>query len=424
MERTFSASGRMRNLACILLLMAVLLSLAGCGLNANASGDGKIHLKLWYWNRSIDDNLLAQVNKVFPNVVLEPQKMSDYDAKVRTTMAAHNGVPDILAINSNISIYFPDEDQFYDLNTLGAKEIKSQYLEWKWNYGLTPKNRQIAIPMDTGPTALFYRADLFEKAGLPGDPEEVSAQIKTWDDYFALGQKLKQATNGQVYVVDSLTNLYTQLMSQSPKLYFDRDGNYIGDQEHVKRNWDLAVKAYQMGIDGKIVSSEWNKAANNGRIGAFVHAVWEKQILADAAPDTKGKWRIARAPGGDGNNGGSFLTITKYCQHPKEAFEVIKWLQSPQNQLTAYKTMQLFPSAFDALKSPELAQPEPFFGGQRTTEIFSAAAVNVPNSYSAPDDSVVSTAITDQLTLIELQGKNPEQAWQDAQNEARRVLLR
>lgn len=87
---------------------------------------------------------------------------------------------------------FPSADRFYDLRELGADRLKDQYLEWKWNQGITPDGKMIAFPMDTGPTALFYRSDLFKQAGLPSDPEKVSASIRTWDDYMAAGEQLQQ----------------------------------------------------------------------------------------------------------------------------------------------------------------------------------------------------------------------------------------
>jgi cellobiose transport system substrate-binding protein len=37
---------------------------------------------------------------------------------------------------------------------------------------------------------------------------------------------------------------------------------------------------------------------------------------------------------GSGTNGGSFLAISKECQFPQVAMQIIEWLQSPQNQLT------------------------------------------------------------------------------------------
>ncbi len=414
----------LRSVLSVLLFLSVFMTLAACGENANASG--KVQLKLWYWNRSIDDDLIAAVNKQFPNIELRAEKITDYDNKVRTSMAGHYGVPDIMGINDNIATYFPAEDQFIDLRTLGADDVKSQYLEWKWNLGVTPDGKMIGFPMDTGPTALFYRADLFEKAGLPSDPAAVAAQFKTWDDYLQAAVKYKEATNGKSFMIDNTNTVYNQILAQSVKRYFTTSNQYIGNDEHIKQIWNEATKAAQDGVTAKVQNwtPAWNQATNNGQIASFVGASWMKQVLQEAAPDTAGKWRITYAPGGAGNSGGSFLGITKYCQHPKEAFEVIKWLQSPANQVAGYKALQLYPSAISSLDDPALHQKEAFYGGEDTTTIFSDVAKRVPLTYHGPDEGLVGTPFTDQLNLVEFQNKNPDQAWNDAQQTAQRELLR
>ena len=304
----------------IFCLFSLSMLLSACEQAQN--NDGKIHLKLWYWNRSIDDGLINAVSKQFPNIVLEADKINDYDNKVRTTLAGHYGVPDILGINTNVAPFFPDEDQFVDLKTLGAEELHSQYLDWKWNLGMTPSGRMIAFPMDTGPTALFYRADIFKQAGLPYEPDAVANSLKTWDDYIQAGVKLKNATGGKSMMFDTATTIYTQMMAQSSKQYFDPSGKFIGDQAQVKNAWNEATKVVQMGLSAKLQmwTTDWNKGIVNGLTASFVGAAWMKQILQETAPATAGKWRVTYAPGGAGNSGGSFLAITKASQHPKEAF--------------------------------------------------------------------------------------------------------
>lgn len=84
---------------------------------------------------------------------------------------------------------FPSEDRFYNLYDLGAGDIEDQYLPWKWKQGVTPSGQMIGFPMDTGPTALFYREDLFKEAGLPSDPEDVTRQINSWDAYADAGEQ-------------------------------------------------------------------------------------------------------------------------------------------------------------------------------------------------------------------------------------------
>lgn len=149
-----------------------------------------------------------------------------------------------------------------------------------------------------------------------------------------------------------------------------------------------------------------------------------KEILQQAAPDTTGNWKVARAPGGDGNNGGSFLAIMKSSEYPQEAFEVIKWIQSPDNQIQTFNNINLFPSAKAALEAESMHVEEPFFGGQATGEIFTESARNVKPAYFGAKYANINGIVTRELSMVALQGKNSEKAWEDALNRVKKELLR
>lgn len=416
-----------RNIVCFLLVLGIVFSVVGCSQSSSSekSENGEITLTLWYWNRSIDDELIKKVGEEFPDITIKPQKIDgdNYKTKLQTTLAADGG-PDIVAMNDWVNEFIPYSDNFVNLLDYGADEIKNQYLEWKWNYALTPdKNTLIALPMDTGPTALFYRADFFEEAGLPTDPTEVSEQLSTWDDYIAAGEKLKEATGLKMF--DSSNRVFTQYLAQSEQNYFDRDNNFVGDQGPVQKAWEYATTVHEKGLSADLEDgTEWNAGMNNGEVASFIGAVWTKKILKDAAPDTTGKWRVTRAPGGDGNNGGSFIGILKNSEHPEEAYEVIKWMMNPKNQLQSYVTMDLFPSTPSVFDDPEMSRSEEFFGGQDTTQIFSKSAENVNPLYFGPDRTTVNTMFLDALSDIEKQDNDPTEVWNDVLDQVNKELSR
>ena len=209
-----------------MLIAAILLT--GC--SPQAAAEKKTTLTIWYWNRGLDDKLIEAARSRFPNVRIVAQKVGgDFKSKLKTTLAAGSGGPDIVAFNDWVTEMFPNADRFYDLYKLGAHDIEKDYLPWKWQLGVTPQGRMVALPIDTGPTALFYRADLFEQAGLPSDPEEVHKLMGTWDAYLAAGKKLQDALGDGVKLTDNIGTIYTQVNAQSEKIYFDKNDAFIGD---------------------------------------------------------------------------------------------------------------------------------------------------------------------------------------------------
>jgi len=425
---------RVRKWSSLLLLIVLVVVMAGCG-NSQSNGESsastaaksqstgasesnaaseKVKLTLWYWNGSIDDDLLGQVGAQFPNIELDAQKIGgDYRTKLLTVLSAGSGAPDIAGINADVATFFPNKDKFYNLLELGAADIAADYLDWKWKMGITSDGQfMVGFPMDTGPTALYYREDLFKAAGLPSDPADVAAQIKTWDDYRNAGKKFN---DGKVFLTDNAWDVFNQYTSQLDQSFFDNDDNFIGDQPHITDGFNLAAGFYTDKLVAKVANwtPEWNAAANNGKFASFVGASWMKSTLEAAAPNTNGKWRVAPAPGGPGNNGGSFLSIPKQSKHPQEAFAVIKWLQNAENQANSYVTKGLFPSSIASFQDSKMNEPDEFFGGQNINEVFSSAAQGIKPVYLGINQNLTSP-YNDELTNIEKSGKDPQKALADA----------
>lgn len=383
----------------------------------------EIELTLWYWKNSIQEELLDQVSEVFPGVTIKAELYAadDIEEKINTTIASGGELPDLLAMDDWIANLLQYPDEFVNLydDPCNAAEIEDQYVEWKWKKAETTDGKLIALPMDIGPTCLFYNAKLFEAAGLPTDPDEVAELMSTWDDAYAAAETLQTATP-DVKMFDFLGHLFVATLGQQETHLIDKDGNFVADQEHIKNAFMTAAngKNYVYGGDSEW-SSEWAAAMNNGDIAAFVGAVWMKPEIENAAPDTAGDWRVTRAPGGSGNVGGSAIGITKYCENVETAYKVITWLTNKENQLSSLETLGLFPSLISALDDESLLYEEEFFGNEVVNKYFVEAAKEVNDLYYPPNYSSYQAIFEQQLLEVQDQDKDPEQAYQDAVDEAK-----
>jgi cellobiose transport system substrate-binding protein len=406
---------------------AAVAGLSGCG--SRSSLGAADELSMWCWTGSVNDSLIATAEKGIPGATKKLAMTrigGDYKTKVLTSLAGKSLVPDIIGINDDVATYFPNADQFHDLRELGAGKVEPEYLPWKWKLGITPEGKMMAFPMDTGPTALFYRRDVFEKAGVPTEPADVAAAAPDWESYIQLGKKLKQAVPGSA-ITDNITSIFSYALAQMPKRYMTVDGQYIGDGDHIRKAWDLAVRVVQEGLSANAQSgsTDANAVVTNGRLVAFIGAVWWAQLgPKNAAPKTKGMWRVTPAPGGPGNRGGSFLGITKYCKDPEAALAFIIWLESAKNQAEAFLDPVLFPSTPASYTDSRLTAPDPFFGGQRIVDVFADSAKNYPGAYFSPYDSIIGTPLSAELVNVEIGSKSSGQAWKDAQHQINRELTR
>ncbi|WP_226831951.1 ABC transporter substrate-binding protein [Brachybacterium sp. FME24] len=403
------------------------LTLAGCGSDPTISDDPD-ELVMWYWDRSASPKLLEEATAQIPGTqrTLRADVIgTSFDTKLRTSLAGDAYIPDITYINSNNALYFTNEDQFLDLSEFGADSVKDDFYEWKWDLGKTPTGRFCFFPLDIGPTGYFFRQDIFEEAGLPSTPEDVSAAITTWEEWIALGTELREAADA--YLVNDAQNIFEGFLNSSPERYFDTDDKplYLQPDSAVRQAWDTTVAAIEAGVSAKIPrdrGTDQNAAWASGRTAGNIGAAWWTQVLEESAPDTAGTWRLASQPVRPGNNGGSFAALPHTCKDPEAALAFITWINSPQNQAAAYQDVQLFPSTPASFES--LSYSGDFYGDQNPLEFFSTAAESVPSSFISTWETMISGTFTLEITNVETSGKDPQRAWEDAVAQSEKVLTK
>jgi cellobiose transport system substrate-binding protein len=407
---------------------AAMGGLAACSTSTSGGSGGANAMDFWYWTDGLSKNVVDDAVKRFTEVSLKPQQIGgNFKEKLVTTMASGGKfIPDITGIKGeDFASFTPQADRFQNLLDLGADKLADQYLEWKWKKGMTKDGKLIGLPIDIGPTALFYRRDMFQKAGLPTEPDQVATQMSTWDDYFAAGTQLKNAVPG-AFMVSEAWAVFNIAVGQSKARYIDENEKFIGDQDHIRHAWDLAAKTIQLGIDAKSQANtpDWNAGLTSGNLSSLTGAAWVAVDIKSAASGTSGKWGVAKGPGGTANIGGSFLAITKECDKPDEAFKIISWILSPENQANGFTDSALFPSTPATYTMSALTAPDPFFDNQVTIDVLGKAAEEIPIQYESPHDQEVSGPYQTELTNMESNGKNAGDAWNDAVAEAKKVAQR
>ena len=97
---------------------AAAAGLTGCGSRSSLGGSDE--LSMWTWVGSVNDGLIGQAEKAIPGYDGMKLAMTrigtNYKTKVLTSLAGKSLVPDIVAINDDVATYFPNQDQFVDLN--------------------------------------------------------------------------------------------------------------------------------------------------------------------------------------------------------------------------------------------------------------------------------------------------------------------
>ncbi|RWP94310.1 ABC transporter substrate-binding protein [Mesorhizobium sp.] len=333
-------------------------------------------ITIWSWNVAAS-SLKATIegfNKQFPDIKVTVQDLGNqptYDKSIAGCAAGGEGLPDIVTIENgeaeNYWNQFPD--CFVDLHTLGyTAEDQAKFPDFK-RTELEVEDKAYAMPWDSGPVAMYYRRDFYEKAGV--DP----ASIKTWDDFIAAGKKI-QAANPGVTMTNADFNgdseFFRMIANEQGCAYFAADGQSIT----VNQPGCVAsmTKIKEMKDAGIITSADWGtKITNNtaDKVASQMYGGWYEGTIRTESPDGSGKWGVYLMPSltADGpraaNLGGSSLAITSVSNNKEAAYAYLKYaLATNEGQIAMLKGFGLVPSLISALDDPYVSEGQPYWGGQ------------------------------------------------------------
>ncbi|MFJ5545647.1 ABC transporter substrate-binding protein [Micromonospora chalcea] len=420
-----------RRLAAVALVAATaLLGTTACGGGDDeAAADGPITLTVDVFGQFGYADLYQEYMASHPGVKIVERgtggNLDEYSPKLTQWLAAGKGAGDVVAIEEGLLVeYKANPQNFVNLLDHGAADLKGNFLDWKWNQGLTADGKQlIGLGTDVGGMAMCYRTDLFAKAGLPTDREAVSKLWPTWQDYIKVGEQFTAKKTGASFL-DAATNTFNTILLQtagnsSGYSYYDTGNNLVvGSNPAVKQAYDTTMDIIDSGLSGKYGSwsEEWVSAFKQSKFATIACPAWMTGVIeGNAGAGAKGKWDIAQIPGNGGNWGGSFLAVPKQSKHQAEAIELAKFLTSAKGQIGAFKAKGPLPSSPQALEDPAIIDSKnAYFSEAPVGKIFAEGAKSLKPVYMGPKNQAVRTEVENAVRSVELGKRSPEQGWSDA----------
>jgi multiple sugar transport system substrate-binding protein len=354
---------------------------------------GKVTLQYWSWVPGMQ-KAVDVWNKQNP----------DIQVKLKTTPAGNAGTyqnlsnalkagkaPDLGQVEYDSLASFRLKEGLRDISSCpGVNTAGSKFADWTWSqveFGAGGKDGVWAVPQDTGPMALFYRKDVYDKLGLKAPT--------TWEEYADQARELKKAGKYITHVSQTDPNWFTGLLWQNKATMFERKGDAW--KVTVDRPESRQVADYwQELIDDKLVATDLQgfspalyKAWNSDEVVTWISAAWGYSTIRDNAKATAGKWAVAPMPqwekGGDqaGNWGGSTTAVLGKSKHPAEAAKFALWLNTDRKALEILnREGGLYPAAKAGLDLPALQKPVDFYGKQKIFDVFARASENVDTGFT------------------------------------------
>jgi multiple sugar transport system substrate-binding protein len=217
--------------------------------------------------------------------------------KLNLALSGHTTLPDIVQLNYTELSQFASAGVLENLDAFFPASVENNLYAGASAVSLYG-NTHYAFPHQLNGKLFYYRADMFQQAGIDAQA------IQTVDDFIAAGRKFTQKFPGQ-YIM----NLNTQppeyffgetISAFSPVDFVDKSGNWdITSNQAYLKTFDFIREIKTSGIAYPVddFTADWPEAIKNERICGFLIADWMKNFLPEyAAPSTSGKWKAILWP--------------------------------------------------------------------------------------------------------------------------------
>lgn len=385
---------------------------------------GETTLTVWGWDKSFNGLAFDEADKLDDNVKINFVEMAKADCleKIHTVLASGvtDDLPDIVIISDlaaqGYMMSYPDA--FYEMDkTINYDDFAS----YKKDY-VSYDGKGYGVPFDTGVAGLFYRSDYIQEAGYTDD----DMQNLTWDQYLALGEKLKAKGHMlQTFNPDDISN-FQILMQSCGSWYTDDQGkadfvNNAALKECYKYFNELNSSDYVKKV------SDWTGfagAINNGDVACVIRGSWITSTIK-AGTDQSGKWKLAPIPKmsqsgatNRSNQGGSSFYVLAKSKNAEAAAQFLAKTFGGSKDL--YNTLaekdNIMGTYLPAQDVDAYSAEDPFFSNQKINSTLASwiseiPAVN-PGAYTSEAQAAL-LAVTPDI----LKGGDMDKSLQSAQDQ-------
>lgn len=361
------------------------------------AADGRPEVVVWSWGGYSILPLANSYMVEHPDVLITviDHDYSTAHEKFYDSLTGSGELPDVfLAEEDWIPAYLERWDRLANVERMGFDPAEHDFLPWRLEQ-LRPEYSSglYGLPLTVEGTALCYRADLLEEAGLPSAREDVDAAVADdWGRLLDLGEDYTAAT-GRPFL-DSSASLLWPLLVQSDASHAGFRYYGVGDPELVREPFDAALAASARGIGAGLdpYTDTWEAAAGTDAFAATVCHNWSAgyldRLMGERADEMGAApvWGIADLPGPGGSWGGlsALLPLSDDEEAQRQAYEFAAWLAEPEQLVSLHERDGALPARAGALRDPSVLDRalDEGFSQAPASAIFGQAALELP-SYPA-----------------------------------------
>jgi multiple sugar transport system substrate-binding protein len=391
---------RWRALTVGAVAMTLLATACGGG-EGSSGGDGvEITFSSWIGQEPTIKKMAEEFHKENPDITIKFQNVpAEESAQKLTTQIAGGNPPDAAFVDASTVAGFASRGALVNLDDRISKSDvvdPDDYVD-AFKTFTTFEDSMYGLPFDGESTALFYRTDLFEAAGITAPPT-------TWEEFEEAAKKLTQPDKRQygiaMFAPESAYYWYPWLWQAGGEV-LTKDGEPAYNSDVAKESAEFYVGLAEYAPPDYLNSNSYDGrvAFAQGQVGMYVAGAWFAGTLAGEFPDIEGKWATAPLPEGEAGCGttiaGDALVVFENSKNQDAAWKWIEFLSQPENMAEwTYEAegSTLLPPRKSLLESPDLEKEKPVLKG-----FADAMACGVSNVIADPEWGRKEEALNEEL---------------------------
>lgn len=421
-----------KKVLCAMLCAAMAVSmLAGCSSGSGSSGNDSsddsssgddVTIDFWTIDlkASFEDyfnDLIEQYEADNPGVTINWTDVpyDDIQSKLVTAIAGGTA-PDVVNMNTQMTLTLAGEGALVDLNAEATDEQKSIYIEDLWDSARIGDS-VYAFPWYASPDIMFYNQDLFEEAGM-----EVP---KTFNEALEMSEEFYNKTGAYLFQPDEFFNILFEedinvLNEDGTAAAFNTDEtaalleNYkeYTDKGVVPKNnwgdWDEALKLFESGKLAIVSSS----GSSLSRIKDEAPDIYE--TIAVSTPLT-GSNGLSRNPLMN-------LVVPEASDNHEAAIAFANYVTNDDNQLAFCKLVSIFPSTTAASEDPYFTSDMDTLEGQASAMSAQASQTSKDFSLGVANQGNIQTAVDKAYEAVIINGDDVQASLDQAEEDVNKLL--
>jgi multiple sugar transport system substrate-binding protein len=396
--------------------VAATLALAACssgGESATEQGHGEgpvpepsapVTITFASWVGEIPEmkQLLDAFHKEHPTITVKLQNVPAEEATEKlTAQIAGGNPPDVAYVDAGTVANFASRKALVNLDKYIARSdiVKADAYVPAFKTFTTYDKSMYGLPFDGESTALFYRTDMFQAAGITKPPA-------TWPEFEDTARKLTQPAKRQygiaMFATEAAYYWYPWLWQNGGKLLSDDGKQVLFADDKAKAAAEFYVNLAKKYAPKDYLNSnsyDGRQAFANGQVGMYVAGSWFAGTLTDEFPAVNGKWATAPLPVGAAGCGttiaGDALVVFSQSKASDAAWKFIEFMSKPANvALWTYKSKggTTLPPLTALLQDPDLVKTKPVLEG-----FAKAMECGVSNVVANPDWPKIEESLNEEL---------------------------